>query len=194
VDEDSARAWWTAVVRYLQLQLKANEIGVWANGTNDWAHGDAAGHQALAEAAADSLGTRFRYDLRAGKFEVFREQHARGARLELRRSGSHIARVAVGPPATLKDSRVPCPCDQPAGMTVGACRDHADQLARFTAELWRWREAEDRFLRELARRGVACCGALKRCTLRNFIVREKAATVKKERHTLRHKPRRRPRL
>lgn len=194
VDEESARAWWTTVVRFLQLQLTANELGVWTNGANDWAHGDAASHQALAEAAADGLGARFRDDLRAGKFAVTCEPHVRGARLELRREGNHIARVAIGPPARLKDSRVPCPCDQSAGMTVDACRDHADHLARFTAELWRWREAEDQFLSELAKRGATCCETLKNCKLRDVVAREKASTMKKDRHARRHKPRRRPRL
>lgn len=194
VDEDSARAWWTAVVRFLQLQLTANELGAWKNGANDWAHGDAARHQALAEAAAESLGTRFRDDLRAGKFSVIREPHIRGARLELRREGNHIARVTIGPPARLKDSRTPCPCDQPAGMTVDACADHADHLVRFTAELWRWREAEDLFLRELEKRGITCCGTLKSCKLREVIARENALKMKNDRHARRHKPRRRPRL
>lgn len=194
VDEESARAWWTAVVRFLQMQLTANELGIWANGANDWAHGGAARHQALAEAAADRLGARFRDDLRAGKFSVIREPHVRGARLELRREGTHIARVALGPPIRLKDSRVPCPCDLSAGITVGACHDHADHLARFTAELWHWREAEDQFLRELEKRGIACCGTLKNCKLRDVIAREKASKVKNDRHARRHKPRRRPRL
>lgn len=194
VNDDSARAWWTAVVRFLQLQLTASELGVWANTVNDWAHGDAARHQALAEAAADSLGTHFREDLRAGKFAVIREPHVRGARLELRREDRHIARVAIGSPVKLKDSRVPCPCDQPVGMTVGVCRDHVDHLTRFTAELWRWREAEGQFLRELVRRGVACCGALKDCKLRDAIACERVSTMKKDRHGKRHKPRRRPRL
>jgi hypothetical protein len=194
VDEESARAWWTTVVRFLQLQLTANELRVWANGANDWAHGDAARHQALAEAAADSLGTRFRDDLRAGKFAVIREPHVRGARLELRREGSHIARVAIGPPARLRDIQAPCPCDEPAVMTVEACHDHADQLTRFTTELWRWRETEDQFLRDLAKRGITCCGTLKNCKLRGAIAGERVSAMKKDRHARRHKPRRRPRL
>ena len=194
VDEESARAWWTAVVRFLQLQLTANELGVWANGANDWGHGDAAKHQAVAEAAAGSTGERLRHDLRAGNFSVIREPHARGARLELRREGRHIARIAIGPPAKLKDSHVPCPCDQPEGMTVDACRDHVDQLSRFMLELWRWRQSEDQFLRELAESGATCCGTLKNCKLRDAITRENVATMKRNRHACRHKPRRRPRL
>ncbi len=194
VDEDSARTWWIAVVRFLQLQLTANELGVWANGANDWAHGDAARHQALAEDAADSLGVRFRDDLRAGKFAVRRQPHVRGARIELRREGSHIARVTIGPPARLKDRRVPCPCEQFAGMSVGACRDHADHLTTFTLELWRWREAERQFQRELAKRGVTCCGTLKKCQLTDVFAREKTLEIKRNRHARRHKPRRRPRL
>ncbi|MGJ4728756.1 E2 domain-containing protein [Luteimonas sp. SDU101] len=194
VDEDSARTWWTRVTRFLQLQLTANELGIWPNRANDWAHGDAAGHQALAEAAADSMGERFRRDLRAGNFSVIREPHVRGARLELRREGRHIARIAIGPPAKLKGSQVSCPCDQPEGMTVDGCRDHVDQLIRFVLELWRWRQSEGRFLRELAKSGAACCGTLKSCKLRDAITRDKASTTKRNRHARRHKPRRRPRL
>ncbi len=194
VDDGSARAWWTAVVRFLQLQLTASELGVWANGANDWGHGDAAKHQMVAEAAAASMGERFRHDLRAGNFSVIREPHVRGARLALRREGRHIARIAIGPPAKLKDSHAPCPCDQPEGTTVVACRDHVDQLTHFILELWRWRESEGRFLRELAKGGATCCGTLKRCKLRDAITREKASTINSDRHARRHKPRRRPRL
>jgi hypothetical protein len=194
VDEDSARTWWTAVTRFLQLQLTANELGIWPNRANDWAHGDAAGHQDLAETAADSMGERFRHDLRTGNFSVIREPHVRGARLELRREGRHTARVAIGPPAKLKDSHVPCPCDQPEGMTVDACRDHVDQLTCFMLELWRWRQSEGQFLRELAKSGATCCGTLKSCKLRDAITREKASAMKRNRHARRHKPRRRPRL
>lgn len=194
VDEESARAWWTAVVRFLQLQLTANELAVWTNRANDWAHGDAASHQALAEAAADSLGVRFRDDLRSRTFSVRRALHVRGARLELRREGRQIARIAIGPPAALKNSRIPCPCDQSAGVTVGACSDHADHLIRFTVGLWRWQEAEDQFLRKLAKLGEKCCGTLKKCKLQDVIAREKSSTMKKDRHARRQKPRRRPRL
>jgi len=194
VDEKSARAWWTAVVRFLQLQLAANELGVWVNQSNDWAHGNAAIHQELAEAAAKILGARFRDDLRAARFLVTRKLHTRGARLELRRDGRLTARVAVGPPDRLMDRRVVCPCDESAGVPVDACRDHSDQLIRFTVALWRWKEAEAQFLRELARRGAVCCGTLKKCKLRDAIAREKASTLTSDRHARRHKSRRRPRL
>lgn len=194
VDEESARAWWTAVIRFLQLQLAANERGVWVSEANDWAHGDAAKHQELAEAAAEILGARFRNDLRARKFSVTREPHARGARLELRRDGRHVARVTIGPPGRLKDRHVPCPCDDSNDVPVEACRDHAEHLIRFTTELWRWREGEAQFLRELARRGAACCGTLESCGLREAIASERASTMKRDRHARRHKARRRPRI
>lgn len=194
IDENSARAWWTAVVRFLQLQLSANETRMWLNGANDWAHGEAATHQARAEAAAGQLGPNFRNDLRAGKFSVSHEEHKRGGRIELRRRGLHVARVFVGPPVRLKEDNVRCPCDDPAGPTVGDCGDHADHLAVFATELWHWQQAETRFGRDLALRGQACCGTLDDCKLRDAIERVKTSSDKKRRHALRHRPRRRPRL
>lgn len=194
IDEGSARAWWTAVIRFLQLQLAASERGVWVSEANAWAHGDAARHQELAEAAADILGARFRDDLRAGKFSVVREPHARGARLELRRDGKHVARIAIGPPGRLKDRHVPCPCDASNDVPVETCGDHAEHLIRFTTELWCWREGEAQFLRELARSGAACCGTLRNCGLRDAIASERTRTAMRDRHARRHKARRRPRL
>lgn len=194
VDNDSARAWWTAVVRFLQLQLTARERGVWANTINDWAHGEAADHQALAEAAADKLGPRFRADLSAGKFSVVREAHSRVARLELRRSGAHVGRIVLARPARLKDRKVLCPCDGPSESNVGECHDHADQLIAFTLELWRWQRAEAKFLREFVKRGASCCGTLSECKLRDAIALENSSKSKWEQHARRHRPRRRPRL
>lgn len=194
IDQSSARAWWTAVVRFLQLQLTANDLGVWENGTHDWAHGDAADHQLLAEVAADQLGPRFRADLADRKFAVVREAHARGTRLELRRNGMHVAKLTIGPPSRLKDSKVTCPCDCAAGAAIAECGDHADHLIAFTTEMWRWQQAEAKFLRDLARTGAVCCGTLKKCTLREAIAIESASAREKGRHARRHKPRRRPRL
>jgi sirohydrochlorin ferrochelatase len=194
VDPASARAWWSAVVRFLRLQVTANETRRWMNGSSDWAHGDAAQHQARAEAAAEALGPRFRGDLQRGAFSVVREPHTRGARIALRRDGAHVARIVLGPPARLKDGDVTCPCEALGNQAVTECGDHVDHLTTFIAELWNWKDREAKFARDLARTGARCCGTLDHCTLRIAIADVDSQKKKKELHARRHRPRRRPRL
>ena len=193
-DEATARAWWTALVRFLRLQVTASETRRWVNGASDWAHGDAAQHQAQAEAAAEALGRRFRDDLQRGAFSVLHEPHARGARVALRRDGAQIARIVLGPPARIKGGEVACPCELPGNQAVAACGDHVEHLTTFISELWNWRSKEAEFARQLARTGVKCCGTLENCTLRNAIVEVGSQRKTKERHARRHRPRRRPRV
>lgn len=193
LDGDTARAWWSAVVHFLKLQLTASDTRRWANRSGQWAHGDAADHQANAEEAAGRLGMRFQEDLRDGAFSIDREAHARGARLVLRRRGAFTARIVLGPPPRLKDTTVPCPCDA-RGATVGACGNHADDLATFVVEFWRWRWKEGRFLQDLARSGASCCGTLDQCGLRDAIASHATDMKEAKRREQRHRPRRRPRL
>lgn len=193
-DETSARAWWSAVLRFLRLQVTASETRRWVNGSNDWAHGDAAQHQARAEAAAEALGPRFLNDLQRGAFSVLREPHARGARIALRRRGAHIARVVLGPPTRIKDGQVACPCELTENRAVAECCDHVEHLTTFIAELWNWRRKEAAFARELVRAGVECCGTLENCTLRNAMMEVGSQKRTKERNVRRHRPSRRPRF
>lgn len=193
-DRASAQRWWAGLVRFLGRQVTANETKRWVNGPHDWAHGDAAQHQARAEVAADALGPRFRADLQRGAFRVVREPHARGTRISLTRNGMHVASIVLGPPARLRDGYVPCPCDAPERHAVTQCGNHAASLTAFISELWRWRDQEAKFARELARAGFRCCGTLDQCTLRNAIADVAREKTKRELHAQRHRPRRRPRL
>lgn len=193
-DPASAERWWIMVIRFLRLQVTADETRKWINGNNDWAHGDAAEHQARAEAAAEALGQRFKMDLQNGAFSVTREAHRRGDRIALTRNGAPVARIILGPPARLKDTTIVCPCGGTDVAPILQCDDHAEHLATFTAELWHWQEKERAFARRLVRAGSRCCETLDRCVLRDATTAIAKQKKDKEAHARRHRPRRRPRL
>lgn len=194
VDLTSAKEWWATVIRFLARQVIANERRRWINGPHDWAHGDAAAHQSRAETAAEALGPTFIRDLQQGTFAVAREHHRRGARIALTRGGKLVARIILSPRPRLKDNDVRCPCVENGGMPILHCQDHADQLVTFISEMWNWREQETAFGRRAALAGSRCCGTLERCSIRNALAEIATHKKKRDTHSRRHRPRRRPRF
>jgi len=170
VDAASANDWWTIVIRFLQLQLTANELGAWINGDGDWAHGDAAKHQRDAEALAERLGERFLDDLRRGDFHLRQEKKRGSVRLDLQRGARHVARLHLGADKIIGTKR-PCPCDTQQAAPLDQCADHVVVLREFIEQLYLWRRKEAQFFRNLAQAGSTCCGKLRKCGLQAAVAK-----------------------
>jgi len=165
-DETSARAWWSALVRYLEAQVTASKRRRWPGSENDRAHGEAAEYQDIVESAARVLGPGFERDLRNGDFSVRSDQRRRNPRLELYRSNKLVARVSLTSKHLVTD-RIPCPCDAPVAPRIAACADHAQALEAFTRAKYQQHQEEKRYLAQMVAQGKQCCGTLQACGLRD---------------------------
>jgi hypothetical protein len=50
---------------------------------------------------------------------------------------------------------------------IQLCGEHSADLATFTLALYRWRNAERQFMRQLVSNGFQCCQTLNECGLRD---------------------------
>ncbi|WP_425523855.1 E2 domain-containing protein [Stenotrophomonas maltophilia] len=180
-DEAAAKHWWATVYRFLAHQVNANARRVFPGAENGRAHGDAAKHQALAERAAERLGTEFKTAVDAGLFVVRKDARLGKHRLELWRGDQLLARVSIRS-NTLITGHLLCPCGSEPERKIEACGDHAGALVTFMLERHRCTLADTAYLDHCAATGAACCGTLERCGLRKAIQRKKATSTKNESH------------
>ncbi|MFG3450215.1 E2 domain-containing protein [Stenotrophomonas sp. NPDC047960] len=179
IDEAAARQWWSTVYRFLAHQISANVRRVFPGAENGRAHGDAAKHQAIAEQAAECLGPEFKAAAQAGLFEVLQDVRPGKRRLELWRGDQLIARVSLRS-NSLISGKLACPCGCRPKRTTAECADHAEALATYVLERHRCALADRAFLDQCAAAGMACCGTLETCGLRNAIRRKQVGCTKKE--------------
>ncbi|MGH8050724.1 MAG: E2 domain-containing protein [Arenimonas sp.] len=165
-DIESARAWWTRLVRFLHLQEAASKLRRWPAPANARAHGDAAIFQAEAERLALVLGQQFALSLRNGKLSVDHDQRKFNPRVELYRENKRIARIFLKT-MDLVTLATPCPCDDSMAVPtpIGACGNHAQSLAAFILAQYRWMTLEKQFIEDLITSGTRCCGTLTACPL-----------------------------
>lgn len=178
-DEASARHWWAKVYQFIARQAAANNRRVFPGGEHGRAHGDAARHQADAEKAAARLGAVFAQKAMDGKFIIRKDDRPGKHRLELWLGADRIARVSTRS-KTLVGGHTYCPCGATPSREISACGDHADALATFILEQRSCVVADKAFLDELAAMGVACCGTLQTCGLRQAIKRRQVPPPRKE--------------
>lgn len=178
-DVEDARRWWAAVYQFLLRQVGANSRRVFPGTEHGRAHGEAAKHQAKAEAAAARLGSEFARKAALGQFIVRKDARPGRRRLELWLQDKRIARVSTRS-RVLVGGHTLCPCDATPSREIAACGSHAQDLATFVLEQ-HYRAASDRkFLDELAAYGVVCCETLNDCGLREAIKRIQAQAIKNE--------------
>lgn len=159
-DAEDARAWWGNVVAFLDRQLYAESRRRWPRG-EERAHGQAAEHEAEAEACAAKLGPGFLVDLRAGRMHL-RRGHKRS--LVLERRGKRLFAMWEGAKAVM-NLRAACPCStNPRKLVLKSCGDHAQVAHRLLQELAAKEEAEGRFIRDFAQH-TRCCGTMDGCPL-----------------------------
>lgn len=168
VNEHSAELWWGLVLAFLRLQIRASYARRWMG--QEWAHGAAAIYQLGAENAAKSLGADVLDDMRRGQISVRwsnRRAPAGGRILKVLRRGQEWFSVWEDARRVVNKQQA-CVCA--AGSVrhhrrLRNCRDHAIQAYKLGMSLWLWSEAEARFWDFF--RGIACCGTMDGCPLRN---------------------------
>lgn len=165
VDEATATVWLEAVYKYLKLQERARNKRAWPN-SEHWAHGDAAQHQAKAQAAASALGPQFSEALANGLLSV-KERRSRNKRriLELWFCDSPLYSVWEATQKVLRQKQR-CFCDPTSLKTpkrLRRCGEHAKHASALVIALRDW-EREDAAFKSLVA-GMKCCGTCDACPL-----------------------------
>ncbi|MFC0340548.1 E2 domain-containing protein [Paracoccus niistensis] len=164
-DEETARAWWARLFKFLTLQERATRLRRWPD-RRTWPHGDAAGHQFRAEWAAHRLGSPFVEDLAQGRLGVARKGHGSGgAGLQMLRDGRRLYSVWEDTRRAV-NLRQRCICimgraSPPA--VLRSCGDHADAVVELAFALQDRATAEAAFWAGLE--GTSCCGTMDCCPL-----------------------------
>lgn len=168
-DEQTAKALWIRIDRFLQAQLTANDIRKWAAQSNARAHGDAAQLQLRAETIAEQLGPRLLHDLRLGRLRVQRVDKRGKMRLELLRNGKRIARTGIE--GGLVSTKLPCFCDKSerTPCPIGECGNHAVLAPDLIRDIYVWRKLHALFVVKLVASGYRCCGTLDVCEVRDAV-------------------------
>lgn len=163
---NSAEAWWGGVLEFLRLQLRAARARKWTG--PEWAHGDAAKHQMVAENAAKQLGNDVFADLQQYRLKV--EWSSRTAP-----NGGRILKVRRRDKewfAVLERERRVINKQQPCVCAIGSvkhhrrlrnCCDHSQQAYQLAISLMEWRREEERFWMLCS--GVQCCKTIDDCPL-----------------------------
>lgn len=165
-DLDTARAWWSAMIQNLERQIFAERYRRWPGRPR--AHGDAAFHQARAEAAAGAFGASMLRDLESGNLVLEPAEsrlHRKGIPIRLLRTGNRLFAKKIGDTRVVNQSG-PCPCERPGkrAAVLRKCVDHADQASILMDALVAQGREEILYLDDIDSKAV-CCGALAVCPL-----------------------------
>jgi hypothetical protein len=169
-DIEAAKRWWAAVYQFLLRQTGANNRRIFPGAEHSRAHGNAAKHQAKAEAAAARISAEFSRKAASRKFIVRKDAKPGKRRLELWLENKRIARVSTRS-KDLVGGHTLCPCDATPPREIAACGSHAQDLATFILEQHHCNASDRKFLDDLAADGVVCCETLNDCGLRDAIKR-----------------------
>lgn len=165
LDQKSAIEWWSHLLRYLSLQVRAAKNRKWPG--KEWAHGNAAKFQNSAENAARALGAEY-YDLLIQKQLTVKHvklNDSRGPLLRLYLGSKHLCSVWK----TLDivaNKRQTCLCIKNSKVKrkpIRSCSDHAIQIKELITSI---------FLQDLEielfwkyRKGQSCCMTMDNCPL-----------------------------
>ncbi|RWG07847.1 E2 domain-containing protein [Mesorhizobium sp.] len=159
---DAATEWWSTVVAFLKLQLRAANLRRWPN-RRGRAHGNAAQYQHAAEEFARQLGLEDVF-LDGGLRVVKGSRGGFGRVLRLLRDGQKFLSVwqEIDRVVTV---RRPCICGQnhpPKAMVC--CADHAAVAAQLVSAIDKMQQLETAFMKAYADR--RCCGTMDDCPLK----------------------------
>ena len=163
---EKASEWWGKVLMFLTYQHSAAALRVWPGRGNARAHGDAARHQAEAEATAQSIGPLFAQALSEGRLAVKTRNIRGNERLRLYFDNIRIVSVLADKQQTMS-LRIRCKCgrtDLPP-QTLKSCSTHARDFATLARALRDWELAEADFYRNIRNRNIVCCGTMDDCPL-----------------------------
>ena len=153
-DRDEAVVWWGLLREYLLLQRTAARTRTWPAG-QFIAHGDAGPYHIRARTAAAALGILDRYDEAVAGAPHWVSDGS------VRLSKDHLRLV---------NGRAPCPmgCRGRRGrprLRTECCR-RREVFELVSAEAMR-RKLTELYWKQLRSEGIACCGSLRDCPLRN---------------------------
>lgn len=163
-EHHTVTAWWERLTNYLRFQRSATRLGIWPLEA-EWAHGDAAKEQIIAEQMAKRLGDGFLTDLKHGHLVIRHVSKLRS--VQLVRNGQTIAamRPEIG---RIRNLRGPCICETDRRrLTRKECSDHADTTAQLILAVISMKEKEDEFVSDLLAKDFRCCDTMKVCPFRS---------------------------
>lgn len=161
-DAETGTEWWSTVLAFLKLQLRAARLRRWPNRLGR-AHGEAARYQYAAEGFARPLGLSDA--LLAGELRVTKGSRGSfGRALRLVKGNARVLAVWHEIPRVVTVRR-PCVCGQhqpPRAMID--CDDHAAAAARLVVSMKAMQDVEAAFMKAFAHR--PCCGTMDDCPLK----------------------------
>lgn len=164
---EMADRWWGIVVSVLRLQERARALKRWPNG-NAWAHGGAAGFQAIAEEMANAISAEFWAALRNGRFTV-RKHRKRSVRVLA--GTDRLYSVWDGDKPQVVNLMRPCLCG--SGTPIKKCGKHAHAAATLAMALAGMQRATAAFWKHF--KDQPCCGKSTTCPLQDNREAAKAA-------------------
>ena len=158
-DQESAIRWWSTLLEYLRLQERARSRKRWP-GRVEWAHGDAAFYQRIAETCSLALGPTISAALTARRLEVVRPK-GQSTFLRLENAGVRLYSVwrEGRRVVTLRQA---CFCG--SGRPLIGCSDHAEKAVQLVFALEFWESTEREFWENAG--DTPCCQTLTACPLR----------------------------
>ncbi|HET7086951.1 MAG TPA: E2 domain-containing protein [Rhizomicrobium sp.] len=153
----TADNWWFIVNSFLRLQERARGLRRWPNG-NAWAHGGAAGYQAIAEEAANFLSAGLWAALREGRIRAHRHNKRS---LRVTQSVGRLYTVRTGDKFQIVNVRQACLCG--SGVAMKKCSDHAGHAVTLALALAGMEQALGAFWEIFKDR--PCCGKTTSCPL-----------------------------
>lgn len=161
-----ASIWWGKVLLFLSHQKTAAAFGRWPGRGSSRAHGDAARHQARAEAAATRLGETFSRALLEERFTIKQRSIGGSERIGLYLNGQRLVAVLVRERRVMT-LRSRCKCDGAATnpRPIKSCGTHAKDFADLALSLKAWENAEVEFYRQIKAKKAVCCGTMNDCPL-----------------------------
>ena len=161
-DRESAIRWWSTLLEYLRLQERARQRKQWP-GRVEWAHGDAAVYQRIAETCALALGPTISTALTARRLKVVRPK-GQSSFLRLEDAGARLYSVwrEARRVVTLRQA---CFCG--SGRPLTGCSDHAEKAVQLVFALKFWESTEREFWESAG--NTPCCQTLTVCPLRRAV-------------------------
>ena len=156
---EAADRWWGILVSFLRLQERARGLKRWPN-NNAWAHGGAAGFQAIAEEMANAISPELWSALRNGQITA-RKDNKRSVRVMA--GPERLYSVWDGEKPQVVNLKRPCLCG--SGTPLKKCGKHARAAATLAAALAGMERATVAFWKHFD--DQPCCGRSTTCPLQN---------------------------
>lgn len=164
VDDQTAKRWWSTLVKFLLLQERAHRLRRWPS-AKQRAHGNAAKYQQEAMVAAEQLGSDFSQDFEQGRISVVYRKIGGYPVLRLFRDDVWMYSVRLDLRRVIHlRQRCLCPKGRKRRPNVlRSCGNHAKAAADLAVAIYEQEKAEKAFWE--AMRGKPCCRTMKYCPL-----------------------------